>query len=139
MGNIVSAVFRDGRGNTVYTKDLFQHDHGLILRISGIPLPESYQVHFSNDEKDGISISKTVSGSDVAIPDVFLETGKYVYAWIYLTESSESVEQAGNSEYRIVMPVVQRPAIFHATGGGEPGQLAADLDEESHALYFRWR
>lgn len=130
MSNIVTATFRDDKCTTVYTRKVSQFDKGLILRISGVALPETYQVHFSNDPESGVSIAVNTSGSDVTIPEAFLMTGKYVYAWIYTTEGILS----GTSDRMIVIPVVPRPAHYVANDGGGGGGTEVtygyELDED---------
>ena len=133
MDNIVYATFHEGKGDVVYTKKVFQHDRGLRLRISGIPLPEKYQVHFSNDERKGVAAAIWGSGSDVPIPDGFLETGEYVYAWIAFADENK-VYRAG--KYTIVIPVEKRPAVMPMTVEG--GMIGAELDEDTHTLIFHY-
>ena len=53
MDNIVNATFKPESGNVVYTKKQYQYNRNTKLRISGIALPEKYQVHFSNGEEQG--------------------------------------------------------------------------------------
>lgn len=86
---------------------LYQYDYGQILRIEGLELPSAYQVHFSTSESGGTSVTQ-VGGSDgVAIPDDMLALGKTIYAYIYLHEG----ESDGETEYKITIPVLKRPAI----------------------------
>lgn len=130
MENIVEAAFYSDRTNKVFTKTLHQYDKGVVLRILGIALPSTYEVHFSNDERKGISVGETARSYEIHIPDVFFESGKFVYVWIYLKE-----EKTGTTEYQVTIPVEPRPAIYTGNGG-ENGKLAATLDENDHTLEF---
>lgn len=71
-----------GLGKTGKTGGLFQYDRGQRLIIDGIRLPETYEVHWSND---AYTKSKTTLGdrSGVDIPDEYLETGREIHLWVY--------------------------------------------------------
>lgn len=133
MDNIVYATFREGKGDVVYTKKVFQYDRGLKLRISGIPLPEKYQVHFSNSEHKGVAAAFWGSGSDVPIPDAFLQTGEYVYVWISFADEKKTYR---SSQYTVIIPVEKRPGVLPMTVEG--GAIGADLDQETHTLIFHY-
>ena len=102
--NIVTAAFTDG---CMYeeTLPLYQWDYGQILQITGLDLPESYQVHFSNQRESGTTITMIGGASGVQIPDNLLQTGENVYAWIFL----HSGDDDGETEYQIKIPVLLRP------------------------------
>lgn len=91
--------------NTATTNPLWQWDYGQILKINGLDLPEAYQVHFSNDHVCGTSITMIGDADGVLIPDELLQTGMYVYAFIYLHEGDSD----GETEYKITIPVSRRP------------------------------
>ncbi len=91
--------------NTAATKSLWQYDYGQILKITGLDLPEAYQVHFSNEQVCGLSITMIGDADGVLIPDELLQTGLYVYAFLYLHEG----ESDGETEYKITIPVSRRP------------------------------
>lgn len=93
--------------NTATTEALWQWDYGQILKITGLDLPVAYQVHFSNEKNCGTSITMIGNADGVLIPDELLETGLYVYAFIYLHEGDSD----GETEYQITIPVYRRPAI----------------------------
>ena len=133
MGSIVYATFQEGKGNVVYTKKRYQHDRGVKLRISGVALPENYQVHFANDETMGVSAAIWVGGSDIPIPDAYFETGQYIHVWIYFIEDEKS--RIGSSGYKVIIPVEKRPAIMEVTGDGGT-VISAYLDEDEHMLVF---
>jgi hypothetical protein len=91
--------------NPVYTKSVYQYDYGQILKLEGIELPTSYEVHFSN-EIEGESTTVIGDENGVAIPDVYLTTGEPVYAWLYL----HTGETDGETVLEIMIPVKKRAA-----------------------------
>ena len=102
--NIVTAAFTDG---CMYeeTLPLYQWDYGQILQITGLDLPDAYQVHFSNQRESGTTITMIGGASGVQIPDNLLQTGENIYAWIFL----HSGDDDGETEYQIKIPVLLRP------------------------------
>jgi len=46
-GNTVELLMKDGEVNS--TEPLYQWDYGQRLIITGVELPQAYEVHFSND------------------------------------------------------------------------------------------
>ena len=132
MNSILQASFHPGKSNIVYTRKAHQYDRGVIIRVSGIALPEQYQVHFSNSERGGVSTSILFSGSDIRIPDAYMQTGQYVYVWLYF---AETFDKDGSSEYQIIVPVEPRPAVLNVDSSGY-GDIVATLDEDDHTLIF---
>lgn len=138
---MVDVVFSEG-SRKAYTRTLTQYDKGQILKFVGIHLPETFEVHFSN-EKDG-GMASVVIGTDnfAAIPDAYLATGEYVYAWVHdehdvtyaktdysieneiLTEEQKDpvTYTKGATLYEVVIPVVRRPMkiVMPMPGVGEP-------------------
>jgi len=111
MSNIVKAKFINVDERRLDTEPLFQFDYGQILDLSEIEgLPTSFEVHFCNKGDSDAPASIALNGQ-VEIPDVFLETGKYIYAYIYLHDT----ENDGETEYKISIPVVKRQAVSHET------------------------
>lgn len=110
MSNIINAIF-DGSRRKAITCPLFQYDYGQILKISGIELPASYQVQFSNTEDAGVSKTMLGDADGVQIPDEYLLTGDYIYAFVYLHET----EDDGETEYVIEIPVIRRPVPSEET------------------------
>ena len=108
MSNIVTATFKNGN-NEATTKPLTQIDYGQILQFAGIELPISYEVHFANDKYDGVA--NVVLGDDegVKIPDSLLQTGQYVYAWVYL----HTGEDDGETVYTVTIPVTPRAGVTY--------------------------
>lgn len=106
---------------------LYQYDYGQLLRIDGIELPFAYQVHFSTSETGGTSVTQVGNADGVQIPDNMLATGKTIYAFIYLHEG----ETDGETEYKITIPVIKRPAITDEVP--TPAQQSA-IDQAIEAL-----
>lgn len=101
--NVVSAYL--GNSKTATTAARYQWNYGQVLRINGIDLPHSFQVHFSNTPKVGTSTTSIGTDGEVVIPDAYLTTGKAVYAWIFLHDT----ETDGETMYAITIPVIPRP------------------------------
>lgn len=101
------------RGNTILLKlakcqvtqtgNLFQYDYGQRLVLSGVTLPGTYEVHFSNQEHGN---SKTMLGDStgVDIPDEYLLTGENIHVWVYLHDG----ESDGETEYHGIIGVTKR-------------------------------
>ena len=100
---ITRAVFGGLRSTT--TANLWQYDYGQVLLISGIDLPDWYEVHFSNQERDGEAKGQIGDASGVQIPDEYLTSGDDIYAFIFLHDG----ETDGETEYKIHIPVKERP------------------------------
>lgn len=72
--------------------ELWMYDYGQKLQITGLPLPEAFEVHFAWNglEKAKVQIGSTVDGvSTVSIPDIALEQKSAVKAYIYLSTPEE--------------------------------------------------
>lgn len=122
MNNITTAIFDVG---TKYTNvvGLWQYDYGQILRIAGLSMPKTVEIHFSLNETHGSSVTRIGITkdkiTDVSIPDSMLENKNAkqnynVYAFIFLTDTN-----SGNTEYRIKIPVKARPKPEAIGGTGE--------------------
>jgi hypothetical protein len=98
----VTKVHFSGRSATA--APLYQYDYGQKLTFCGLDLPTTYEVHFA---VEGASETVTVLGDDtgVLIPDEYLQTGKQIYAWLFLHEG----ENDGATEYKVTIPVLTRP------------------------------
>ena len=94
-----------GTYRTITANPLYQWDYGQILKITGIDLPETYEVHFSNQEINGETITQIGDANGVSIPDELLATGSDIWAFLYLHEG----ESDGETEYKIQIPVKKRP------------------------------
>lgn len=91
------------KGRSSVTGSLYQYDYGQRLIIKGVALPETYEVHFSNDL---LGSSKTVLGDStgVAIPDEYLTSGDNIHVWVYLHDGNAD----GETEYHGIINVIQR-------------------------------
>lgn len=111
MSNIIRARFIPEGKNQLETDAIYQYNYGNILDVSAIDgLPQSFEVHFCNKGDDEAPASVGLNGQ-VEIPDAFLQTGEYVYAYIYL----HTGESDGETEYKIVVPVAKRQTVSHET------------------------
>lgn len=100
--NIITAAYSSS--NITYTKPAYQYDYGMILKFSGIDLPQAYEVHFSNTEFCGESISQIGDETGVTIPDEMFLNGNPIYAWTYL----HTGEDDGETVYKAVIGVTKR-------------------------------
>lgn len=100
--NIITAAYSSS--NITYTKPAYQYDYGMILKFSGIELPQAYEVHFSNTEFCGESISQIGDADGVTIPDEMFLNGNPIYAWTYL----HTGEDDGETVYKAVIGVNKR-------------------------------
>lgn len=128
MSNIIRARFIPEGKNQLETDAIYQYNYGNILDVSAIDgLPQSFEVHFCNKGDDEAPASVGLNGQ-VEIPDAFLQTGEYVYAYIYL----HTGESDGETEYKIVVPVAKRQTVSHETPTpvqqGEIEQVMAALN-----------
>ena len=95
-------TLRLNRGFTARAGSLFQYDKGQRLLLTGVELPETYQVHFSNEE---LGVSKPVIGdaSGADIPDEYLVSGQPIHVWVYI-----AVENHSETEYHGIIGVTRR-------------------------------
>ena len=101
-GNVITANFRGG--TQTITDSLWQWDYGQILRFSGITLPETFEVHFSNDNERGNAKTMIATDNEVLIPDEYLTTGRNIFVWIFLHVG----EDDGETEFKAQIPVNKR-------------------------------
>ena len=100
--NIITAAYSSS--NITYTKPAYQYDYGMILKFSGIELPQAYEVHFSNTEFCGESISQIGDADGVTIPDEMFLSGAPIYAWTYLHTGLDD----GETVYKTVISINKR-------------------------------
>lgn len=103
MSNILEAKFQEDQ-TFVTTTRLWQYDYGQILKIEGLVLPSTFEVHFAN-AKDSATVTQIGQGRQVVIPDSLLQTGNQIFAYIYLHNTVND----GETVYKITIPVVSRP------------------------------
>lgn len=121
---MVIVAFPPGEKYAVNYTTLDQYDYGQILRIQGLKLPKTVEVHFSTQETGGASITRvgvTKDGvTDVLIPDSVLENGDTtqnysIFAFVYITDAT-----SGKTEYRARLEVKARPKPEVPGGGDNP-------------------
>lgn len=100
----VTAIF-SSRSRSCRTAPIYQYDIGDVLTVAGIDLPAAAQVHFSNTE-NGESKTSIMQDGQVTIPQEYTQSGKPVYAWLYLVG-----EESGSTKLSIVIPVFARAKI----------------------------
>jgi len=122
-GKIISATF-DG-WETARTSPIFQYDYGQLLVLTDLELPASYEVHFSTDENGGASYTVLGDENGVAVPDVLIAEGKYIFAFVFLHEGTDD----GETEYKITIPVKKRPEIAYV----EPPAEQVDIISQTIA------
>lgn len=88
MKHVIEADLTDKTYVTV--SGLWQWDYGQILRIIGLELDASVEVHFSLT-RNGESLSRAGAMhdgyTDVEIPNSLLKSGSgYIYAWVYVND-----------------------------------------------------
>lgn len=123
--NIIIAAL--GGGRTTVTASRFMEDYGQVLKITGVELPDVYQVDFANSPHDGNSVTMVGNADGVLIPRQFFDSGHDVYAFLYLTR-----EDAGRTMATIRIPNKRRPKRTDETPAPEEqsviGQTIAALN-----------
>ena len=121
---MVIVAFPPGEKYAANYTTLDQYDYGQILRIQGLKLPKTVEVHFSTQETGGTSITRvgvTKDGvTDVLIPDSVLENGDTtqnysIFAFVYITDAT-----SGKTEYRARLEVKARPKPEVPGGNDNP-------------------
>lgn len=99
-------TFRPNTRRVTAESGMTQWDYGQMLEISGLDLPEAFEVDFSLDPMNGISETAIGTNGTVRVPDTFLEQSDTIYAFIFLHEEQDD----GETRYRITIPMEKRPA-----------------------------
>lgn len=121
---IIRAVV--GSGRYTETAAITKEDYGRILKIEGIELPETYEIDFSNDRKEGTSVTMIGNADGVLIPQQFIKSGKDIYAFYYHVG-----EDYGKTTYIFHIPNRVRPDRTNETP--EPEQQSV-IDQTIAAL-----
>lgn len=132
---MVIANFKNNSHPIVYGAS--QWNYGEVLRIQGLNLPKSVEIHFSLEETAGQAIPRigtTKDGvTDVVIPDSLLENegelqDYFVYVWIYLTDAT-----SGRTEHSLSIKVKARskPEIPGGDDNADPFREAIKAVNES--------
>jgi hypothetical protein len=100
--NIAYAVFENC--SKAVTNALWQYDYGQVLQISGIELPETFEVHLCN-RGNNATITQIGQNYQVSIPDEFLTNPTWIDAYIFLHSGLDD----GETVYSISIPVSARP------------------------------
>ena len=150
---MIIAAFKNGQ-TKVYTKKAHQFDKGQKLIVTGIALPETFEVHMSNEREGGIAYSCKGDASGVYIPDALFVNGEYVYVWLYEIsrdeygssagydydpedetiqekEVSEKVIREQGTTYEIVIPVVRRSVQLPTVTVDMSGTFGYMVDDET--------
>ena len=112
MNKYITVAF--GGLKRIRTQALHQYDTGTGIKITGLSLPETYEVQFSNYEVESTAITMIGDENGVDIPNELLETGYTIYAWIYLHATTGN----GMTKYTMEIPVVKRakPEEYEPSG-----------------------
>lgn len=104
MTNIITACF--GGSRYANTRPAWLIDHGMVLKIEGVELPETYFVDFANSKAE--HATRVLGNADgVVIPDqYFLSKAQQIYAWVYLTTGD-----SGFTTLQVTIPLAQRPDV----------------------------
>lgn len=121
---IIRAVV--GSGRYTETAAITKEDYGRVLKIEGIELPETYEIDFSNDRKEGTSVTMIGNADGVLIPQQFIKSGKDIYAFYYHVG-----EDYGKTTYIFHIPNRLRPDRTDETP--EPEQQSV-IDQAISAL-----
>lgn len=123
--NIIKATINATK-HTV-TAPIVKEDYGLILKIEGENLPTTFEVDFSNEERNGTSVTMIGTAEDgVLIPTQFIKSGRDVFAFLYLTG-----DVFGRTVYKFRIPNRIRPDRTNAAP--TPEQQSA-LDQAIEAI-----
>ena len=113
MGNVITVNLNYGCCRTeqyITDQKLYQYDYGQILKLTGIELPELYEVHFSNGER-GTSTTGIGTTDGVEIPDQYLLNAGKLYVWLY----THTTEDDGETELGFWIPIIPRAQPTHET------------------------
>lgn len=103
--NIITIHFNGG--TLAYSdpaKPIYQYNYGQILKFADLDLPFSYEVHFSNTDDCGNSVTQIGDAGGVIIPDNLFLSGANIYAWIFL----HTGEDDGETEYKTILTISKR-------------------------------
>ena len=111
MGNVITVNLNYGCCRTeqyITDQKLYQYDYGQILKLTGIELPELYEVHFSNGER-GTSTTGIGTADGVEIPDQYLLNAGKLYVWLYTHTGTDD----GETELGFWIPIIPRAKPTH--------------------------
>ena len=103
MNNII--IVNNIKHSTLYvTEKRYQYDYGQALVLTGMELPDTYEVSFSNQNNTGEA--KTVLNEDdrVPIPDEYFLSDEDIYFWVFM----HTGEDDGRTVYKGRIPIAKR-------------------------------
>jgi hypothetical protein len=150
---MIIAAFKRNQ-TKVYTKSAHQFDKGQKLIVTGIALPESFEVHMSNEKEGGIAYSCTGHAEGVYIPDALCMNGEYVYIWLYAISTGSEGQSAGydydpeedtireeevaartiaegTTVYEIVIPVIRKSVQLPTVAIDPEGNFGYTVEDET--------
>ena len=113
-----------GGSKVIRTRSLTQYDYGQVLKIKGVDLPDTFEVHFSNS-LDGEAVSMIGENGVVAIPDECLLVSGIVYCWLFLHTGTDD----GESVIRFEIPIKPKALLCNE----EPDEVEHDLVSDAIA------
>lgn len=102
MSKTITVFFRPGQ-RSVKTDPLFQWDDGVILKFSGLNLPDTYVVDFSNSTSGGAKKRNSGNSDGVLVPAEVFTSGTEIYAWPVWTD-----EIGSHTEAVAIIPIDRR-------------------------------
>ena len=105
-GNIINAAFCGT--SYITTRPAWLIDYGMVLKLSGIELPEVYEVDFANSKNE--TATRVLGGPDgVTIPDQYFLAphAQQIFAWLYL----HTGEDDGYTKIQVTIPINKRPDV----------------------------
>lgn len=111
VSNITNVEF--GNLTMVETEPHYQYDYGQKLKFTDLSLPSTYEVHFSNEATRGVTYTMIGDSNGVSIPDMMFQSGKPIYAFVYLHKGDSD----GQTSYVVKIPIRQRakPSDYEPT------------------------
>ena len=105
LGSNIIHVSFGGKQTAIAKPNGWQYDYGQILKFDDLELPNSYQVHFSNERTLRETKQMVGNADGVLIPDEYFQSGEPIYAFVYL----HTGEDDGETEYCVTIYVNKRP------------------------------
>ena len=101
--HIIDVAFNGATSAT--SEPRYQYDYGQVLRFSDLSLPPAYEVHFSNNRTYEDAAVRIGDENGVTVPEGLIQTGKPVYAWLFLHDEVTD----GRTMYIVTIPIIRRP------------------------------
>lgn len=122
---MILAEFRPGEYSTT-AYGLVQWDYGQTLKITGVEVAETLEVHFAVNRKDAeIVVGNIADGAiEAKIPDNLLEEGEEIKVYLYIADPD-----SGKTVRKVLLPVKRREKPGDYTEGDEQNLLRKLMDE----------